>query len=81
MQTGIWKLKCQSCKKPFNLHITSNTLITDLIGSQPCPHCRKKPGDLDARNCFVEGHELLAYVPSARAKPLLASGKSDIVTV
>lgn len=77
--TGLWRLRCYSCRKTFNLHIANNSMIADLMRSQPCPHCHRTPDRDDARTGYINCHDIRAYIPTARAKPLLASGKGYVV--
>jgi hypothetical protein len=54
-------------------------MIADLMRSQPCPHCHRTPDRDDARTGYINCHDIRAYIPTARAKPLLAAGKGYVV--
>ena len=46
MDRGTWTLRCQGCRKLFDLELKSGERIIQYAREAACPHCHNKPEEL-----------------------------------
>jgi len=62
VDTGIWLLRCRSCKNTFDLEITDqNDAVLNLIKVTRCPHCNQSPAHDGDGGQPPRWHEIVNY--------------------
>jgi len=61
MDTGLWTLRCQICREPFELELTGAQRLVEFARKHRCPNCHQTPDDAPDDHGFITWHRVVGF--------------------
>jgi Zn finger protein HypA/HybF involved in hydrogenase expression len=69
MDDGWWTLKCQSCRKNFEIELYGSEAVIEFARDQACPHCHVIPNSLNGDDALSVWHHVVGFRAILKSSP------------